>query len=138
MEENIQGLENVNTFDTIMGIVYGLTAVILLTLAYIVYTRKFRRRKLEAINQIEFITARYDIYSAKAQFLLVVPQETKITLSILDAREVEIEKLIDDTLNKGEHVLDFLPEKYGNGIYYLKLNADHVDILRKIKIENQK
>ena len=59
-----------------------------------------------------------------------------IDLKLLDENEREIDVLINEEYSDGEHVYNFETTKYKNGIYFLKLSADNVDMLRKIKINH--
>ena len=134
--DEVAGLNNSSAYDVIMGIVYGITAVVLIITSYIVFTRQFRRKKMEAINKLEFITSRYNVYTENSQFLFEVPFKMAIDLKLLDENEREIDVLINEEYSDGEHVYNFETTKYKNGIYFLKLSADNVDMLRKIKINH--
>ena len=130
------GLNDSSVFDVVMGILYGITAAVLIVTSYIILTRKYRRRKLEAINQLEFITSRYNVYDNDTQFLFNVPKETHIKLDLIDEYENIVETLVDSNFKEGEHIFEFKIKPYPTGLYYLKLHSDNVDMLRKIKINN--
>ena len=116
--DEVAGLNNSSAFDVIMGIVYGITAVVLIITSYIVFTRKFRRQKMEAVNKLEFITSRYNIYTENSQFLFEVPFKMAIDLKLLDENEREIDVLINEEYSDGEHVYNFETTKYKNGIIF--------------------
>jgi hypothetical protein len=134
--DEVAGLNNSSAYDVIMGIVYGITALVLMITSYIVFTRKFRRQKMEAVNKLEFITSRYNVYTENSQFLFIVPFKMAIDLRLLDEDEKEIEILVNEDYEIGEHIYMFNVNLYNNGIYFLKLSADNVEMLRKIKINN--
>ena len=134
--DEVAGLNDVNAFDIVMGLVYGVSAIVLVISAFVIYTRQFRRKKMEAINKLEFITSRYNVYTEQSQFLFKVPFNMVIQLDLLDEQENVVESLVNDEFTLGEHIYEFNVEKYNNGLYYLKLTADNVDMLRKIKINN--
>jgi hypothetical protein len=130
------GLNDVSTSDIIMGIVYGVSAIVLGVSAFMIYTKQFRRKKMEAVNKLEFITSRYNVYTEKSQFLFNVPFKMLIQLDLLDEQENVVESLVIEVFELGEHIYEFDVSKYSNGLYYLKLKADNVDMLRKIKINH--
>ena len=134
--DEIAGLNDSSAYDVIMGIIYGITAIVLIVTSYIIFTRKFRRQKMEAINKLEFITSRYNVYTENSQFLFDVPFKMIIDLKLLDENENEVDALVNEEFEKGEHIYNFEVNKYANGIYFLKLAADNVDMLRKIKINH--
>jgi hypothetical protein len=131
------GLNDSSFYDVAMGVFYGITALILLVTAFILFTRKFRRNKIVAINQLEFITSRYNVYDEDTQFLFNVPYKTHVLLQLIDDKENLIETLVDRDFDEGEHIYHFKISPYKTGLYYLKLHADNVDMLRKIKINHQ-
>ena len=71
--DEVAGLNDVSTYDIIMGIVYGVSAIVLGISAFVIYTKQFRRKKMEAVNKLEFVTSRYNVYTEKSQFLFNVP-----------------------------------------------------------------
>jgi len=130
------GLNNSSAFDVIMGIVYGLTAMFLLVTAYIIFTRKYRRQKMEAVNNLEFITSRYNVYTENSQFLFKVPFKMHIKLNLLDEQDNVVEVLVDEDFEEGEHIHQFNSSQYSNGLYFLQLQAENDTMLRKIKINH--
>jgi len=134
--DEIAGLNNSSAFDVIMGIVYGLTAMFLMVTAYIIFTRKFRRKKMEAVNTLEFITSRYNVYTENSQFLFKVPFKMHIELNLLDEQDNVIEVLVDEDFEDGEYVHQFNSSQYPNGLYFLQLKAENDTMLRKIKINH--
>jgi len=132
--ESTAGLNDATTFDIVMGVLYGITAVILIATAYIIYTKQFRRKKMEVTETVKFVTARYGVYTEKVQLLIDAPHEMTVKLELLDINENQLTKLLDKTLNLGEHIIVFDPNDYDPGEYYFKLVAETTSILKKIKI----
>jgi len=128
------GLNDSSMFDVVMGIFYGITAVVLIVTAYIIYTKQFRRKKMEAVNRVNFITAQYNIYKTKTQLLVEVPIDMAIKVVLLDENEKETDILIDEVIAKGEKIISFDPSIYNPGSYFLELNAPSTHILKKIVI----
>lgn len=136
MEEVAAGLNDSSAFDVIMGVVYGITALVLIITSYILFTRRFRKQKMEAVNKLEFITSRYNIYKENSQFLFNVPFKMHILLNLLNESDEVIEVLVDSEFEEGEHVYDFKVDSFPNGHYFLQLKADNVDMLRKISVQH--
>ncbi len=132
--DNVAGLNDATTKEMIMGVLYGITAAVLLVTAYIYYTKRFRINKLEAVDQLQFITAQYHIYQEKTQLLIDLNTEMHVKLDLLDEDENLVKNLIDKSLTVGEHIIVFDPELYDNGIYYFNLNSVSTSILKKIRI----
>ena len=130
------GLNDSSFYDVAMGVFYAITALVLIVVAFILLTRKFRRNKIVAINQLEFVTSRYNVYDEDTQFLFNVPHKMHINLQLIDDKENLIDTLVDDDFDEGEHIYHFKISPFKTGLYYLKLHADNVDMLRKIKINN--
>ncbi|MGV6860454.1 MAG: hypothetical protein ACWA41_01715 [Putridiphycobacter sp.] len=128
------GLNDSSVFDVVMGIVYAISALFLIVTAFILITKKFRRNKIEAINQLEFVTSRYNIYDGNTQFLFNVPREMHIYLELLNEKEELVSVLTDQNYKVGEHIYHFDISPYPTGLYYLKLKAENCDMLRKIRI----
>jgi len=131
------GLNDSSIYDIAMGVFYAITALTLMVTAFIILTRKYRRNKIVAVNQLEFITSRYNVYTEDTQFLFNVPYDMHILLQLIDENEILVETLVNDDYTKGEHIYNFKVSNYKTGLYYLKLHADNVDMLRKIKINHQ-
>ena len=134
--DEVAGLNNSSTYDVVMGIVYGVSAFFLIVVSFIILTRKYRRKKMEAVNNLEFITSRYNVYTENSQFLFKVPFKMHIKLNLLNENDEPIEVLIDEEFEAGEHVYPFEALKYPNGLYFLDLKADNDNTLRKIKINH--
>ncbi len=130
------GLNDSSFYDVAMGVFYAITALVLIVTSFILLTRKFRRNKIAAINQLEFVTSRYNVYDEDTQFLFNVPHKMHINLQLIDDNENLIDTLVDDDFEEGEHIYHFKISPYKTGLYFLKLHADNVDMLRKIKINN--
>ena len=129
---NTAGLNNVSTYDVVMGLLYGITAVVLLVTAYLLYTKQFRRKKMEAVETINFVTAQYDIYKEKTQLLVEVPSEMLVKVMLLDKDENIVKLLLNSVLGKGEHIINFEPEQFDNGNYFFKMESPSSQILKKI------
>jgi hypothetical protein len=133
---NTAGLNDANTYDVVMGVLYAITAIVLLVTAYIIYTKQFRRQKMEAVQTVNFITAQYNIYKTKTQLLVEVPVMMEVVVRLLDADEKSVIDLLNGELSKGEHIIEFDPTNYENGNYFLKLESPTTQILKKITISN--
>ncbi|MFK8044175.1 MAG: hypothetical protein AB8B72_01670 [Crocinitomicaceae bacterium] len=132
--ENTAGLNDASTYDMVMGVLYGITAIVLIVVSYIIYTKQFRRQKMEAVSTVGFVTAQYNIYKTKTQLLVDVPDEMNVKIELLDNKEVVVTNLLDENLQKGEHIVEFDPTLYSKGNYFLLLKAPTTRILKKIII----
>jgi hypothetical protein len=132
--DNVAGLNDANSQDIFRGIVYGITAIVLMITSYVLFTRKYRASKTEVVNTLEFITSRYNIYTENVQFLYKVPFKMHISLNLVDENENIVEVLTNSEFSEGEHVIKFESSKYANGFYFLELKAENINLLRKIKI----
>lgn len=132
--DNVAGLNDASSQDIVRGIAYGVTAIVLMITSYILYLKKYRASKTEVVNKLEFVTSRYNVYTENVQFLYKVPFDMHILLNLTDEKENVIETLTDSDFTTGEHVFKFESAKYPNGVYYLELKAENVNLLRKIKI----
>ncbi|MFT5824185.1 MAG: hypothetical protein ACI8ZM_005451 [Crocinitomix sp.] len=121
--------------DIILGILYAVAAVMFFVVSYVYFIKRFKRNKLLAVNDVVLTTSRYDQYQNKTQFLIELSKQLKVTLSLLDDKEQEVDVLLDEELEPGENVVDFDPLNYQAGIYYLSLKTTGTSILRKINIE---
>ncbi len=132
--DNVAGLNDASSQDIVRGIAYGVTAIILMITSYVLYLKKYRASKTEVVNKLEFITSRYNIYNENVQFLYKVPFTMHISLNLTDENDTVIEVLTNTEFTPGEHVIKFETAKYPNGVYFLDLKAENVNMLRKIKI----
>jgi len=132
--DNVAGLNDASSEDIVRGVAYGVTAIILMITSYVLYLKKYRASRTEVVNKLEFITSRYNIYHENVQFLYKVPFTMHISLNLTDENEKIVEILTNDEFTPGEHVIKFETEKYPNGIYFLELKAENINMLRKIKI----
>lgn len=124
------------SIDTARIFLYVTGALLLLIAAYRIYLLKFRKGVLEAMNNVRFVTSRYDRYSARTQFMIDLPKPSAVELTLLDASESRISDLLNGPMEAGQHTIMFDPSDFNNGIYYLSLRTDNASILRKITIEN--
>ena len=91
---------------------------------------------MEAINKLEFITSRYNVYTEKSQFLFDVPFKMAIDLKLLDENENEIDVLVNAEYDLGEHIYNFDVNKYPNGIYFLKLSTKSgISVIKKMVVK---
>jgi hypothetical protein len=120
--------------DIILGILYASAAVFLFVASYMIYIKRFRRNKLVAIDEVVFSTSRYDEYSAKTQFLIVLATANHVKVKLMNAKEEDLAVLIEADMPAGENVMDFDPTLFENGVYYLSLITEGTTILRRIKI----
>lgn len=120
--------------DIILGILYAVAAVMFFVVSYVYFIKRFKRNKLEAVNDVVLTTSRYDQYQNKTQFLIELSKQLKVRLCLLDEKEQEVAVLLDEELDPGENVVDFDPVNYQAGIYYLSLKTTGTSILRKISI----
>lgn len=132
--DNVAGLNDSSSQDIFRGVIYGVTAIVLMITSYILFTKKYRASKTEVVNKLEFVTSRYNIYTENVQFLYKVPFAMYISLNLTDENENVIEVLTNKEFLEGEHVIKFESSKYPNGVYYLDLKAKNINMLRKIKI----
>lgn len=124
------------TSAVVVIILYVTGAILLMITAYVLYLRKFRRGTLEALNNVEFITSRYDKYNSKTQFLIDLPRASGVMLKLLNDKEELVKEILAQQCEAGQVTIKFDPSEFTNGIYYLSLVTDHANILRKITIEN--
>ncbi|MBI3133067.1 MAG: hypothetical protein HYZ14_00185 [Bacteroidetes bacterium] len=125
-----------DTVEVLVIILYVTGAVLLMLAAYLIYLKKYRRRgRMEMLNNIEFITSRYDTYHAKTRFLLQLPKPCGVDLNLLDASEKQVRVLLQGNLEAGQHTIVFDPSDFENGTYFLSLKTDSTSVLRKITID---
>lgn len=124
-----------NTSEILLIVFYITGAILLMITAYLLYIKKYKRGTLEALNNVIFITSRYDKYNAKTQFLIDLPRNSKVDLVLLDQKENLVKELLNKDLEAGQHKVEFDPADYENGIYFLSLKTENANMLRKITIE---
>src|SRR5688500_2058424 len=95
--------------DTVRSVFYVTGMLLLIIAAYMLYLRQFKRGTLEAMNNVNFITSRYDKYSAKSQFLVDLPNNSKIVLMLLDRFESPVKELLNGDFEAGQHTVMFNP-----------------------------
>lgn len=118
----------------VLGILYVITALVLIGVAYYFYLKKFKRNKLVAMSGVSLITSRENIFKAKTRFLVVSPEKFQVRVDLLDENEVFISTLLDEKVINEELPFDFDPADYDSGKYYLYLTTDNAKILRSITI----
>ncbi len=122
------------TADILLGILYATGAILLFVTSYILFIKRFKRNKLEAVSEVVFSTSRYDSYGSKTQFLIELSDNMNVELNLLDVKENQLKNLLNKELDKGENTVDFDPTDLENGIYYLSLKTKNASILRKINV----
>ena len=120
--------------DTVFIFLYITGALLLIVTSVSLYTRKFRRNKLQAVNHLELITSIENTFYQKTQFLVITPVERKVELNLLDQDEKFIRTLASGTFSVGEHAVDFDPAELKEGKYYLSLTSDDAKIIRRIEV----
>lgn len=126
------------SLDVVLIVLYLSGAVLLLITAYIIYLRKFRRRgKMRMLNNVVLHTSRYDVFQTATQFLLDLPQKSKVKITLLTEKEEPLKTLLEGDLEAGQHPILFNPEPYESGIYFIHLKTDHAEILRRITIDKE-
>ena len=121
--------------QVILAILYATGAISLLVVSYLLFIKRFKRNKLQAVSEVTLSTSKYDIYKSKTQFLIELSQAMPVELKILDHDENIVKELFNSELLAGENVVDFYPTTIEDGNYYLSLKTENSSILRKIKIE---
>lgn len=125
-----------DTVEVLLIIMYVTAAILLMVAAYVIYIRRYRKRgRIEMMNNIEFVTSRYDRYHSKTQFLLRLPKSSRVELHLLDAKETKLKTLLSGDLESGHHTVSFDPEPLADGTYFLSLQTPNASVLRKITVE---
>ena len=118
----------------ILGILYASGAIFLFVASYMLFIKRFKRTKLEALSDIKLTTSRTNIYSVKTQFLLEVSRPVTVQFDLLDEQEIKLSEIMSGDVEAGEQSVDFDPSNLKDGNYYLSLKTANASILRKIKI----
>ena len=118
-------------------IMYCSGGLLLLITAYVLYIKRFKRAKLEAINNISLQTSRNDVFNQITEFLIISPIIEFVTLKLLNEKEEEIEVLFEGEINAIDQKVTFKPKSYEPGIYYLSLRSKSANILRKIRVVSE-
>ncbi|WP_027419700.1 hypothetical protein [Crocinitomix catalasitica] len=118
----------------ILGILYATGAVLLFIASYMLFIKRFKRSKLEAVSDVKLTTSRSNTYSGKTQFLLEVSRPVNVEFNLLDENENKLSEILSGQLVEGEQSVDFDPSSLLDGNYYLSLKTANASILRKIKI----
>ncbi len=127
-----------DTVDLVLIGLYITGAVLLLITAYLIYLRRYiKRGKMKILNDVILHTSRYDLYHAPTKFLLELPKNSHVNLSLLDENETLVLQLLNTDLTMGEHPVPFDPTQLNNGVYFLSLKTDHASFLRKITVEKK-
>lgn len=123
------------SLDIILGILYSTAAIMLISTAYMLYIRKFKRAKLEAMNAVRLITSRDNIFESKTKFLIESPLVCEVQVDLLDDAETLIQNLFKEEISGGEYSFDFDPTQFEPGKYFLSLTTSNASILRGIQIK---
>jgi hypothetical protein len=122
------------SLDIILGILYSTGAIMLIATAYMLYIRKYKRAKLEAMNAVRLVTSRDNIFVSKTKFLIESPLVCKVQVDLLDGKEKLIQTLFNEEITNGEYSFDFDPNQFEPGKYFLSLTTSNASILRGIQI----
>lgn len=122
------------TLDVILGIFYVSAAVSLIVVAYMLFIKRFKRAKLEALNSLRLVTSQKNHFSSKTKFLIEAPVPCRVKIELLDLNEKHIAVIFEDQVDEQERPFDFDPKMFSAGKYYLYLTSDNVKILRGITI----
>jgi hypothetical protein len=125
---------NLTKLDYFFGFLYATAAILFFIVSYKLYLKRFKIAKLQAVHDIVLTTSRYDIYTAKTQFLIEVPKDSMIVVNLLNEKEELVKQLLNKELKAGETVFDFDPVDFEDGVYFLSLKSENSSILRRIKI----
>lgn len=125
---------NLSKLDYFLGVLYATAAILFFVVSYLLFIKRFKKAKLEAVHDIVLTTSRYDNYQTKTQFLIEVPKKTTVKFELLNEHEELVKLLLNETIKAGETVFNFDPIDLKDGIYFLSLNSENTSILRKIKI----
>lgn len=128
-------MDAVDKWKIVLGVVYLLSALLILGIAYFIFLKRFKRAKLEALNTVSLITSRENVFKGKTRFLIVAPNNCLVKVDLLDHNEQLIRTLIEVQVENEEHPFDFDPAEFESGKYYLSLTSDNAKILRSITVE---
>ena len=121
--------------DIILGVLYISAALFLCIVAYMLFIKRFKRSKLEALNAVGLITSQNNNFKQPTKFLITSAEGKRVRIALLDGEEKEVSVLIDQEINQDEYPLEFNPALYDSGKYYLYLTTANASILRSITIE---
>ncbi|MBK7128905.1 MAG: hypothetical protein IPM74_02845 [Crocinitomicaceae bacterium] len=125
-----------DTISVLLVVLYLTAGLMLMVAAYVIYLRVYSKRgRLERLNNITFTTSRYEVYHEKTDFLLDLPNASNIKIVLLDSNHQELCSLLDAQLDAGRHLIEFDPHDFDNGTYFISLNSDSTNLLRKITID---
>lgn len=122
------------TLDIVLSVLYASAAILLLITAYRIYLKRFKRAKLQALNAINLITSKDNIFKSPTKFLIEAPLKGQVKIELLDRDENLVKTLIDIDLPQEEFPFDFDPTEFEPGKYYLYLTTDNAKIQRGISI----
>jgi len=122
------------TLDIILGFFYVSAAISLIVVAYLLFIKRFKRAKLEAMNSLRLVTSQKNHYHSKTKFLIEAPVPCHVKIDLLDLNEKHIAVIFDDEVVEEERPFDFDPTMFPAGKYYLSLTSDNVKILRGITV----
>ena len=122
------------TAEVVLLFLYITGAIALLITSYVYYLKKFKRNKLEALNQITLETSIENRFTGKTQFLIIAPKKENVIFELLDLEENKIDDILTLSEIEGQFPVKFDASKYEAGKYFLYLKTDNTKILRKITI----
>lgn len=125
-----------DTISVLLVVLYITAGLMLMVAAYVIYLRVYSKRgRMEMLNNITFTTSRYEVYHEKTDFLLDLPKASKVKIVLLDKNHQELYTFLDEQLEAGRHMILFDPNDFDNGTYFISLNSDSTNLLRKITID---
>ncbi len=125
---------NYTTTEIIVVFLYITGSLMLLITSYLLYLKRFKKRKMKAMNNLVFETSITNKFKGKTQFLIISPEEEELSLELLDENEEKIGDIIQLTEVSGHLPVNFDTASYKPGNYFLYLKSKNATILRKIEI----
>ena len=125
---------NYTTTELIVVFLYITGSLMLLITSYLLYIKRFKKKKMEALNNLVFETSLTNKFKGKTQFLIISPKEEELILDLLDENESKVDSIIELTKVNGHLPVKFDTSSYKPGNYFLYLKSKSATILRKIEI----
>lgn len=70
-------------------------------------------------------------FNASTSFTFDLPREMHLSFLIIDARGRLVEELFEGRLSSGSHVIRWSPTQLSSGIYFYKIEAEGISIMKK-------
>ena len=71
-------------------------------------------------------------FNPVTNFIISIPYETSVNVSIYDMQGRKVETLLNKNINSGYFSLDWNAQDYVSGIYFLKLKSEKIARVKKI------